>query len=214
MKAIGENNTLFGRGGLTIYPVRSCEEMLDIQRLRKAELIITDASQPLMGGVRLCRALRSDKSLKDVSLLLVCDRDEASLTACRQAGANALVYHPVDPPELFARMSELLVVPQRQAIRSFMHVSMKGKEGQQTFAGVSQNISISGLLLETEQELKKGDDITCSVSIGSQEITARGLVMRVEAIGGGAYRYGIKFQNLETKSLIIIDQFVKGRIKH
>jgi hypothetical protein len=111
-------------------------------------------------------------------------------------------------------MSELLVIPERQDIRTLLHVSVKGQEEERSFLGISHNISISGMLLETDQELQKGDRLTWAVSIGRREIVAEGVVMRVSRPTPGEFRYGVKFLNLDTKSLIIIEQFVKGRIKH
>jgi CheY-like chemotaxis protein len=158
--------------------------------------------------------IRSDADLKDVSIIMACDGTAASLGECQKAGANAVIPKPVKPVELFSRMSELLVIPERQDIRTLLHVSVKGQEEERSFLGISHNISISGMLLETDQELQKGDRLTWAVSIGRREIVAEGVVMRVSRPTPGEFRYGVKFLNLDTKSLIIIEQFVKGRIKH
>jgi len=53
-----------------------------------------------------------------------------------------------------------------------------------------------------------------TVSIGRIEIVAKGVVMRVSKPALGKFRYGVKFLNLDTRSLIIIEQVVKGRIKY
>jgi DNA-binding response OmpR family regulator len=214
LQAIGRHATIFGRGTIELYTARSSEEILKIQRARKADLIITDITLPLMGGAKLCSVIRGDADLKDVSIIMICDVAEAASVQCKEARANAVILKPVDPVELFSRMSELLVIPQRQHIRSLLHVSINGREGNNSFLSVSNNISISGLLLETEQALKKDDRVTCAVAIGRREIVADCVVTRVDKPVSGKFRYGIKFVNLDTKSLVIIDQFVKGGIKH
>jgi hypothetical protein len=68
--------------------------------------------------------------------------------------------------------------------------------------------------LEADQELKKGDHLTWTVNIGPRKISAGGMIVRVQGQAGGKFLYGVKLLNLDTKSLVIIEQFVKGLIKH
>jgi CheY-like chemotaxis protein len=90
LDAVEQSTTLFGRGSIKLYPVRSSEEILDIHRRIKADIIITEFSLPVMGGVRLCSAIRSEQGLKDVSLIL-------SMTAAfpgRLPGCRRKCRHP------------------------------------------------------------------------------------------------------------------------
>jgi CheY-like chemotaxis protein len=214
MHALDSHDTIFERGGIALHPARSSEEILNIQGARQADLIITDFTLPLMGGAKLCSMIRSDEDLKDVSIIMVCDSTAASLVQCQKAGANAVVPKPVNPVELFSKISELLVIPQRQDMRSLLRVSVHGREGNAAFFGVSFNISISGMLLETDRMLKKGDRLTCEINFRDRGVIAECAVMRESMLAPGKFQYGVKFLNLDTKSLIIIEQFVKGRIKH
>jgi len=215
MHAIGGHDTILGRGNITTYPARTSEEILNIHGVRKADMIITEAALPLMGGFKLCSAIRSDAGLKNVSIIMLCDSVEASPPQCREAGANAVLLRPFDPIQLFSKVSELLVIPQRQDLRTLLHVSVQGREKKSSFAGMSHNISMSGMLIETDQELTKGDRLTWTVNIGPRKISADGMVVRVvQEQAGGKFLSGIKFLNLDTKSLVIIEQFVKGLIKH
>jgi len=213
LHSIGKSHTLFGRGGITMHPARTSEEILEAHRKDKADLIVTDIALPVMGGAELFSVIRGDAALKEVSLIMVCDGTEPARKLCLQAGANTILTKPVDPFELFSRISELLVIPQRQNMRALLQVSVAGKEGGKSFRGLSHNISISGMLLEAEQELRKGDRITCPVGIAGREIAVEGEIVRVEKTSTGRYRCGVKFYNLDTKSLILIEQFVKGKIK-
>jgi len=213
LQAVGKSPTLFGRGGVTMYPVRTAEEIITLHRANRVHLIISDFDLPRMGGVQLCSLIRGDAALRGVSLIMVCKADPAAVAECKQAGVNAVLTEPVDPAELFSRIAELLIIPHRQAIRSLLRVSVAGQESKVVFPGISQNISISGMLLETERKLSPGDRLACSFSIGSREIASEVVVMREVRSGSERYRYGVKFMNLDTKSLIIIEQFVSGRIK-
>jgi CheY-like chemotaxis protein len=212
--AIENGNTLFGRGGIALHTASTSEEIIALHREHKADLIVVDFALPVMGGARLCAFIRGDAALKVVSLVMVCDPSGPSRTECEQAGANTVLTTPVDPFEFFSRVAELLVIPQRQDMRAFLHVSVAGREEKTSFFGVSHNISISGMLLEADQGLRIGERLACTLNISNRQIDAECEVMRVVRVSSGRFRYGVKFFNLDTKSLIIIEQFVKGKIKH
>ena len=147
--------------------------------------------------------------MKPVSIILVCGESEISLSECRKAGANAVIRKPVDPGELLWKASELLVVPQRKDMRALLRVSIKGLEGDTPFFAQSQNISISGMLLETDHVLKLDERMICTFNIGHSEITVSCMVKRVEETMSARHRYGVKFIDCDTKALVIIDHFVK-----
>ena len=213
LDAIELSTTLFGRGSIKLYPARSSEDILNSHRRMKADLIITEFSLPEMGGVRLCSVIRSEPALKDVSLIVYSDDNPVFQAACRDAGANAVIQKPVDAFDLFSKISELITVPQRKDMRVLLRVSVEGRQEETSFIATSYNISISGMLLETKRELNKGDKLTCSFNIAHAEVSAQCLIMRVDKTDKGRFRYGAKFLGLDTRSIIVIEQYVKSKIK-
>ncbi len=213
-RALQQQHTLFARGGIEFISADTSEEILDQQRGGAADLIITDFSLPKMGGVKLCAALRADPELRDVSIILVCDGADIILAQGQEVQANAVVAKPLNPAELFSRISELLVVPQRQDMRTLLHVSLTGKGAHSSFLGVSHNVSLSGMLLETDRALKKRDHLSFSFQLGHRKIETKSEVVRMNRLKNGRYLYGVKFLNLDTKSLILIEQYVKGKVRH
>jgi c-di-GMP-binding flagellar brake protein YcgR len=133
--------------------------------------------------------------------------------ACREAGANAVIARPLDPFELFSKISELIIVPQRKDMRVLLRVSVSGGARDASFIATSYNISISGMLMETKHELRQDDRLTCTFSIAHTEVTVLCAVMRIDRSESGRYRYGVKFLNLDTKSIVIFENYVKSRIK-
>ncbi len=210
---IERNNTVFGRGSISVISARSSEEILNLHGAHQADLIITDFELPFMGAAQLCSLIRNDAGLKNVSIIIVCNATDASLADCRESGANAVIPKPASPDALFATMSELLVVPQRKDIRVLQRISVKSTEGDTTFFAQSLNISISGMLIETDRTFKQGDRLTCAFNIAHNEVAVDCMVMRTDRTASGKRRYGIKFMNCDTKSLVIIDHFVKTQIK-
>ncbi len=196
------------------FPARTAEEILNLHGVHRADIIITEEGLPLMGGIKLCSAIRSDARLKDVSLILICEGTELSLSRCRDAKANIVFPKPFDPSQLTWKVSELLLAPRREDMRTLLHVSVKGQEKKSTFVGVSHNISISGMLFETDRMLERGDRVTCTFHISRREIIADAEVMRLVRIAPDRYQYGVRFINLNMKYIILIEQFIKGRVKH
>jgi CheY-like chemotaxis protein len=213
IRTFERSDTVFGRGSISLLSAASSEEILNLHGAHKADLIITDFDLPFMGAVKLCSLIRSDAGLKKVSIIVVCNNSDASQAACQESGANAFIPKPADPNVLFAKISELLVVPQRKDMRVLQRISVKSVEGDATFFAQSLNISISGMLLETDRAFKKGDRLTCAFNIAHSEIVVECMVMRTDRTASGRRRYGVKFMNYDTKSLIIIDQFVKAQAK-
>ncbi len=214
LQVIGSNNTIFQRSTITTFPARTSEEILDLHDVHKADIIVTEDSLPLMGGAKLCSMIRSDARLKNVAIIMVCEGTESSIARCRDAQANIVLLKPLDPAQLFWKVSELLLAPQREELRTLLHVSVKGGKKTSTFLGVTHNISISGMFLETDRALKPGDRMTCTFQLGHIEISADAEVIRLVRLASGRFQYGVRFINLSMKFIILIEQFIKGRIKH
>jgi CheY-like chemotaxis protein len=207
---LDEGNTIFKRSDITFFTAWSSEEILKIHGFKRADLIITDAALPLMGGAKLCSRIRNDADLKYVSIIVVGDETEDSVSQCREAGANVVIRRPLEPGKLLWQASEQLVIPHRKDMRVLLRASVKGMEGNTPFFARSQNISLSGMLLETDRELKQGDRLTCAFNIAHSEVTLTCMVERVITTLSKRNRYGVRFLNCDTRALIIIENFIKA----
>lgn len=208
------NATIFKRGGITLLAAQSSDEIIHLHGQKNADLIVIDQALPSMGAVKLCAAIRKDDRLKKVSIIVTGDNSGGGGAKCLEAGANAFLPAPIDPVALYSTVSELLLVPQRKDMRVLLRASVKGLEGDESFFAASQNISISGMMLETDRSLAPGDRLTCSFNIAHSEIRVSCVIVRVEKTASGRYRYGVNFLNLDTKSLIIIENYVKVQARH
>jgi CheY-like chemotaxis protein len=211
LAAFEKPDALFRRGYIEVHPARSAEEILELHRAHHADLIIAERELPVMGGAKLCSAIRGDARLRDVSVILACGGADAEAAACRDAGANAVVRKPVDPAGLFDLISELIVVPERKDMRVLLRVSVVGGDGASPFFASSENISTSGMLIETAARLSKDELVRCQFFIGSSELKAEARVARAESSPEGRFRYGVRFANLDAKALVNIEQFIRSR---
>jgi CheY-like chemotaxis protein len=214
LTAVGGADSLFGRGGIVSVTARTSEAILALHREKKADLIVSDLSLPRMGGIALIEKVRGDASLRNVSIIMACEGRAAEVDACRAAGANAIIGSPVVAADLFARMSELIVVPRRKDMRVMLRVSIEDSRGAGTPAfAMSENISISGMLLETTHPYRPGERIFCSFHVGHSEVKVEGKVVRTDRRPSGSrYRCGIQFTNIDIKTMVVIEHFVKSRM--
>lgn len=210
LNTIGKDHTLFGRGGITLFPARSSEEILDLHGARKADLIITDLALPLMGGAKLCSAIRGSADLKAVSIIMVCDDAEPALDESRNAGANAVLPKPLDAVILFSTVSRLLMVQQRMAARVPLRITVEGRNAKVTFVGMSQDISVSGMLLESGRILQQGERLHCSFTVSNRVVSVDCVVARALQGPAGTFQYGVKFLNLDAKTFVLIEHFIKS----
>jgi PAS domain S-box-containing protein len=75
------------------------------------QLVISDVTMPGMDGYQLCRAIRADKSLEDLPVLLLTSlADEEKVLTGLEAGADAFISKPFDSARLLARIGDLLQV--------------------------------------------------------------------------------------------------------
>jgi len=208
--SVGDSDTLFRRGGISVLPVPTAEEVLTLHRDQQVDLIIADHGMPVMGGVKLCAALRSNTLLRDVSLILVCERTGPSAAEGQQAGANAILLRPLDRSELFSKVSHLLMVQDRSDVRIPLRMSVTGKGAVATFVGMSLDISVSGMLLESGRILQQGERLHCSFTLQTRVVDLECVVVRAEMTPGGIIRYGVKFLNLDAKTFILLEHLIKG----
>ncbi|UCG77680.1 MAG: PilZ domain-containing protein [Nitrospirota bacterium] len=207
---LDKNSSFILRSDIEMVSASSCEEMLEIHVGSPAELVIASLSLPRMGGDRLCKTLRSDKELRNVSVLLTCDNEQGSIDKCVFAGANAIITEPVYSQELYRKASELLDVPQRRGIRVLMNIAVDGKF-KNSFYCSSKNISSSGMLIETNKALNKGDTLNFSIFMRLNRVTIEGEVVRKLELGDNHFQYGLRFNNLDATSKALIDDYIKIR---
>ncbi|MBI5640687.1 MAG: response regulator [Nitrospirae bacterium] len=200
------------RSDFRLYTATSSDEAIALHRKEKVDLIIIDMDMPVISGDKFCSLIRKDDSLKQVSVILICGTSSADIDRFTKCGANAYLVKPLRPVELLEKVSQLLDIPERKSYRVLLKVKVNGRFTSDTFFCSSQNISSSGILLQTDKLLEKGDIITCSFFLPSSErIVAEGEVVRAAKNSGDTYQYGIRFLSLDDEFKTSIETFIGGR---
>jgi c-di-GMP-binding flagellar brake protein YcgR len=111
-------------------------------------------------------------------------------------------------------IGSLLEVQLTRTQRAIFRVRVLSKKGTVQFDCVSLDISITGILLETEHHLDIGDRIICRFTLpGASMIETEGDVVRSVKTPDSNYRYGVQFVGLSLSSRREIERYVASARK-
>jgi c-di-GMP-binding flagellar brake protein YcgR len=74
--------------------------------------------------------------------------------------------------------------------------------------GRTLNISESGILLETHFPIESKHTLQLTISLEEDLLDIKGKPIHIRAIEGGKYKIGIKFLDLDKKSIKILQRFI------
>jgi two-component system chemotaxis response regulator CheY len=211
--SVEKKKAVLSKPGFHLYSARTAEEALTILREDKIDMLISELDMPGMSGDELCSALRKDNILKNMSIIMIGFQGQESVDRTQSCGANSFLSKPLSPKELYSVVNDLLNIHGRENYRVLLKVTVKGISKDVSFFCTSQNLSVSGVLLETTKLLSKGDTIECSFFLRTNNITVNGEVVREEKKSPNTFHYGIKFLNMSADATSLIEGFVESRKK-
>lgn len=209
---VEKERTILNRSDIEIFTAVSSEEALAIHRKEKVDLIIADLDMPGISGDKLCTMIRNEEDLKHVSFIMVCGGSESDLHRIARCKANVHVKKPIRPLQFLESVSSLLDIPERKSYRVLLKATVDGKFGNEPFFCSSQDISATGLLLETDKTLERGDIMNCSFFLpGAVKVVTDAEVVRVVKNEDGMLRYGVRYVGLQPVFKASIDTFIEKR---
>lgn len=211
-----KENSFMRRPDVKLFTAVTNDDVLAIHQAEKANLIISQLDMRGMGAVQLFTSIRNDLDLRTVSLILLCSSRAADRARADQCCPNAVLTLPVSGALLMEKAQGLLNIPWRESYRVLLSVNIEGNGRGAPFFCRSENISASGLLLETDRSLEEGDRLTCSFFLpDSERITATGEIARkiVRPDKPGTKQYGVKFDKLAPGARFAIETFVAKKVQ-
>jgi DNA-binding response OmpR family regulator len=197
------------RADFRLLKAATGKEALLVHQREKGDLIVADLELPDMGGDELCIRVRREGEIRNVSFIIICPGDPVSLERVSRCGANAWIAKPFRTECLLEKIGELITISTRRGYRVLLRARVRGAMDSTTFFCTSHNISVTGMLIETEKLLAGGDQITCMFFLpGSQQIEVHGDVVRSVTLPDGSYHYGIRFVDLSPEFNGVIERFV------
>jgi class 3 adenylate cyclase/CheY-like chemotaxis protein len=96
-------------GGYTVHWGGTGAEALELVRIHRPLLVVSDVEMPEMDGHALCRALKADVALRAIPVIMLTSLNATSdVLAGLREGADAYVTKPYDPPHVLERIEHLL----------------------------------------------------------------------------------------------------------
>jgi DNA-binding response OmpR family regulator len=203
--------TILNRVSFEIFTTSTGQKALSIHKEHRIDLMVISLDLPDMSGDKLCSSIRKDSGLRQVSIIVTCNNDSDSIERATRCGANAYITKPFHSGQLTEQVTKLLSIPQRQSYRVLIRIAVKGNFANESFFCSSHDISSTGMMIESDRQLAKGDLLSCSFFLpGFGKIVSDGEIMRTDN-SGNTPRYGIRFHYLDPECKNAIDSFIASR---
>lgn len=191
---IERNSTLLRRNDFRILSATNSASALEILSREGAELVIADVLLEDMDGETFCAKVRGESVCGNVRLILVFRDDPQEFERLRDCGADALVSRPIKPLQLVKTVGQFLTVQLVRSRRVSLRVKVISRKDEIEFFCISHNISVTGMLIETEFSLEVESIILCIFALpGSVQVETEGEVVRTARAMDGSHQYGIQF---------------------
>jgi CheY-like chemotaxis protein len=208
-----EGKSLLDRKDFQVLVAPSPDRALQIHREEHVNLVVADLDLPEMGGDVLCTRIRQEADVRGVSIILICHDKPSDIERASKCGANVFLVTPFKAKTLLEQVEKLLAISIRRGYRVLLRAKVIGSKDDSVFFCTSQNLSTTGILIETDRALKSGDLITCSFYLpGASHITAEGEVVRIEKTPEDKFNCGIKFSMLSEEHLLEIEKFISESV--
>jgi c-di-GMP-binding flagellar brake protein YcgR len=135
--------------------------------------------------------------------------DIQRISGCR---ANAFIEKSADPAILVEKACQLMRIPAREAYRSPIGIMVNCEYRQEPSLGYSENISVTGMLFDTEKTFLKGEIISCwFVLPDSTHVRTDAEIVRisVKATENDTNQYGIRFIDLDPAFRTAIADYIR-----
>jgi hypothetical protein len=155
------------RHGLQIVQVTNADDSASFAFSERVDLVVLNAEPEAMTLIDVVRAIRSRRSAsRRCSLLVMVEPGlEEEARSLIGHGVNRVMLS-VDPPKFVAQqVADLLQIAPRTNLRLETRVLAELADGSEEVLGAVVNISVSGLLIESDADLEPGQHILVSMDI-------------------------------------------------
>jgi CheY-like chemotaxis protein len=207
------NQNLLKRREFHIFAATTGMEALRILREELCDLVISELQLVDMGGDRLCSMIRTEGQLRQTAVVLICRSAPADLARAEQSGASAVLSRPLQPEQLIKAVERVLSTHLIRSPRAQLAVPVLTRVGDREFSCVSHNISVTGILVESESQLAVRERIVHQFVLpGQRYVMVEGEVVRTVQMPTGRHQYGVQFIELADEYRHGIDSYIASVI--
>ena len=103
-------NKVFQDVGYQVTEAARGEEALDLAKIKRVHLVITDVEMPGMSGLDLIKALRELRTYKTIPILILArDASDGNIKKAEALGASGFIEKPFTPERLLSVVNQVLV---------------------------------------------------------------------------------------------------------
>jgi hypothetical protein len=182
-------DTWFNRRGVDVFCAMDVDTLANMFSHRRMMLVLTQGVPDGMTAHEMRQIIPPQVRM----LVLTEGGDDEDLLATYEADPDCKVLRAPFGEQVTKAARNAMTIPPRHYLRILVQIQA---DGGGTF-GFSNNISTTGMLLETKRQLNVGDTVALSFMLpgASQMSAAHALVVR-QAPSQGAYRFGLRFVDL------------------
>jgi len=197
-----------------VLTARNGAEALRICRSDRPDLVFLDASLPGMDGIEACCALKSDRILKDIPVVIVTVRERSQ--ECREAGCDEILTKPVMQEEFLKRVRRFVALRERSEERIPASVRVEFVTVSGTYTAYTKDLSAHGAFLKTSRPFAPGTrlKLTIHLSRGRPPLQIAGEVKRMVEGGGGSSLLGgvgLRFIEVQPADRGTLEEFIASR---
>jgi CheY-like chemotaxis protein len=196
------------RSNVQRHEARTAEEAKSMARRLKPEIVLVDRDLPR--AAELVKELRDDAVTRRLSVVALARGDfVSSELGLLEAGVNAVLRLP-PAGDWDDRLFRLMHVPVRRDVRVPVHLQLDlgfGATGQ-IFAALALNVSVNGMLVESNHPMQVGDDLAFTLELprgGSIRGTAT-----VVRHASGSSRYGMELAQVKGDGRVKLKAWMDG----
>lgn len=200
---------------LRLSPVRvitagNGAEALEIAQRERPDLIVMDVNMPVMDGLTHCAVIKGDHNLTSTPIIMLsASADPAIHEMCRRAGCDGFLTKPVLGWRFLNLLYSFLPMIERRKTRIPCTTPVAVKLRGAVLSGVSRDIGMGGLYVETSGNVSLDDEVVVSFRVPANAYAltvVRGRVAwinckpaaREERVAEG---FGVEFQEILGEGL-------------
>jgi CheY-like chemotaxis protein len=206
---LSRNETLLANKGFQFFISSSGAEALRLHQEHIFDLIMSDLELADMDGCHLCAAVHQREELRPAPVVIICHDMEAQVEKVKQSAASAILLRPINPTHLLITIGSFIDMQLARSKRVEFKARVVCRKSATEFLCNAHDISISGILLESEQVLEPESRFTCQFAIpASGQVRAEAAVARSCVAPDGSRLYGVKFTDLDFADRNTIKRYV------
>lgn len=218
--AVDFERDALSRADCDIRVAATGKDALDLIPIFRPDMVILDLYMPVMNGDECCRIIKSDPSLKHITVVMTtyAEREE-DRERCLAAGCDEFLAKPFSEIDLLkiAERSSNIIVREFVRLPMFLDVYF-GVEGK-VYKGYMHDLSGGGALIDSEAIPHDATTLDLSFKLPGQtqtfEIEAevvRVVDKRLELNRDVAVGFGVRFSKLPEDAKSAINSYVKEKM--